>query len=122
MFDVDDTPPEVVQQAQAVAAKRGVKLCLSVRCFEVWIALHFARSAAPVINEDEAVALVRRHLGDYHAGRKVAPFDRLYPLSADACDNADWLRAQDCGNPATGVGDLVRLLLARLKAARERVG
>lgn len=122
VFDVDDSPLEAVRDAIALAERSGVRLCLSVRSFEVWLALHFERFARPVISEVEAVALVRRHVGGYGARNKLAPFGQLFPLSAAACDNADWLRDQGCANPATGVDELVRRLLQRLEEAKARHG
>lgn len=120
MCDVDDSSAADIASATALAAQMGMELCLSVRCFEVWIALHFARSSRPITCEDDAIKIVQAHFPLYGGRRgKFVPFDLLRPLTGVALANAEWLGRQGCANPATDVGKLVVKLQARLIAATE---
>lgn len=112
--DVDDTPAHIVTQAYAEADAAGIKLCLSQRCFEVWIGLHFGRSTAPITCEAEAIALVSPYLPEYRAGSKVASFGELFPRTEGAIENGAWLQAQACTNPSSAVHHLVRKLHANI--------
>lgn len=110
--DVDNTSKEQVAEAKVVATREGIKLCLSKRCFEVWLALHFERSTRSVTSEQEAISLVRKHIPTYADRVKVAPFSLLLPRSEDACGNASWLEERGLDDPQTDVHQLVRQLLA----------
>lgn len=108
--DVDNAREADVTAAQELAQRSGIQLCLSRRCFEVWLALHWERSARSVRSEAEAIQLVRRHVPSYAVRSKAAPFRELYPRTLTACDNADWLRRQGLADPSTDVDRLVRKL------------
>lgn len=114
--DVDDASPADVAAAKKKASQRGIDLILSVRCFEVWLALHWGRSAGPVQSEEDAVNLVRRHHAAYDASRKSLPFSLLLPRTADACANAVWLKGQGHDNPWTDVHYLVEVLRSKVAA------
>jgi hypothetical protein len=59
--DADDTSSKDLKNAFSLAERNGVNLCLSVRSFEVWLALHWGKiSVAPLTCERDAVALVRK--------------------------------------------------------------
>lgn len=115
--DVDNTSNEQVAEAVALAEKEGIKLCLSKRCFEIWIALHFERSTRAVTSEQEAIQIVRKHIPDYAKKIKVAPFSLLLPKSRDACGNADWLFSRDLDDPMTAVHKIVGSFLAEAEKA-----
>lgn len=110
--DVDDTRPIDGKRALAEAAASNIRLCLSSRSFEVWLALHWAKiSTAPLSTEREAVDLVRAHWPAYSRSDKSVPFRELFERASSACANADWLRRQGHSNPATDVDTLVKRLL-----------
>lgn len=111
--DVDDTSPQNLRSAKALAVRENVSLCLSCRCFEVWLALHWGPiSLAEIKTERDAVALVAGCHDKYHARDKHIPFEVLFARTKQACDNAEWLSRQAMPNPATDVHQLVRKLLA----------
>ncbi|WP_445501303.1 RloB family protein [Microvirga sp. G4-2] len=110
--DADDTTTRDLNRAIDLAKQNNINLCLSVRCFEVWIALHWDRiSVAPLTCERDAIALVRKRHKKYSKDAKYVPFTVLHPLSKAACDNAEWLIKQNVVNPATLVHRLVRKLI-----------
>lgn len=115
--DVDNAPERDVVAAAQLADRHGINLCLSRRCFEIWLALHFTRTTRMVRTEDEAIGLVREHLPEYAARIKVAPFGTLLPNSTRACENAEWLEGQDCDDPATAVHKIVRTFLREAEIA-----
>jgi hypothetical protein len=113
--DVDGASAADVAAAKADAVSNGLNLCLSDRCFEVWIALHFARSAKPIMTEADAVALVAQHQPEFTASNKLVPFSVLLPKTDDAVASTNWLTNQGTTNPATDV-DKVVLRLAKFYA------
>ena len=109
--DVDDTSEADLARAVSLAARSGINLGLSARCFEVWIALHWEQiSTAPILNEAEARKLVSRHYSEYTRGPKTVPFSVLYEHTDTAIHNAKWLSVQGHRNPLTGVHVLVEHL------------
>jgi len=109
--DIDDTSVNDLAKATALASKSGIRLGLSVRCFEVWIALHWPGiSTAPIANEREARKLVARNFPEYLSGPKTVPFSILFDRTDEAIKNADWLTAQKHTNPSTSVHQLIRIL------------
>lgn len=108
--DVDDTDDAIVKAALELAGRLGVRLCVSRRCFEVWMALHYERCSRPVLSESDAVELVAAHIPKYSARDKSAHFDDLWRRTNIAIDNADWLLKQGLENPSTRVHGLVRKL------------
>lgn len=114
--DQDDASSADVAAAKTLAGKHNIRLILSVRCFEVWLALHFGRiSTAPVESEADAIGLVREHYPPYCARSKSIPFGTLYPLTPKALDNARWLEQQGHLNPRTDVHHLVQALHDKLQ-------
>jgi hypothetical protein len=63
--DVDDTTNADLDQAKSLALEQNIKLCLSRRCFEVWILLHFHFSEREICDEADAIAQVAQHCPDY---------------------------------------------------------
>ena len=109
--DMDDTPAEGVESAIALANKAGVNLAISIRCFEVWIALHWpAKSCSPILSEKEAIKLVKKHYPQFSERKKTVPFAELFFRTDTALANADWLRKQAAANPRTDVHDLIKVL------------
>lgn len=118
--DVDDTSSQNLQSARALAKRENIELCLSSRCFEVWLALHWGKiSLAGIQSEREAVALVTQHYSAYSVKDKQVPFELLFERTKAACDNADWLLQQSLQNPHTEVQRLVRKLM-KMHADRTR--
>lgn len=105
--DVDDASNADVATAKSEAAQNGLNLCLSDRCFEIWLGLHFAKSAKAIMSEAEAIALIAQHQPDYSAKNKLVPFSVLLPETDKAVDNAKWLCDQSANNPSTNVDKIV---------------
>jgi hypothetical protein len=113
--DADDTSAGDLSAARDLALKVGIELCLSTRCFEVWLACHWGKiSTAPVMTEADARQLVGKHHPPYLKGPKFVPFRLLSPLTVGAIANAKWLEGQDLQNPATDVHRLIEKLIERL--------
>lgn len=113
--DIDDTSTQDLAKAKALAHRENINLCLSSRCFEVWLALHWSRiPLAPIQNEEDAVALVSQYHRAYNSGCKEVPFEALFQRTKAACLHADWLDEQGYTNPATNVHLLVKKLFANL--------
>lgn len=120
--DVDDANDEAIAEAKILAESLGIRLCLSNRCFEVWIALHYERSAKPILCEADAVDAVKKYIGSYSSRRKSATFSKVWPKTDVALRNAEWLQAQALDNPSTHVNGLVRKLRDNLSSeARSRL-
>lgn len=114
--DVDDTSANDLQNAKSLASSESIKLCLSQRCFEIWIRLHWPNiSTAPLRTESDARKLVAQVHPDYLRGKKTIPFSILYDRTEEAIKNAKWLAQQGHKNPATTVHLLVTRLLSLLK-------
>ncbi|WP_375419910.1 RloB family protein [uncultured Sphingomonas sp.] len=108
--DVDDTSSDDVARAQELARVNDIKLCLSNRCFEVWILLHYEFSGAAICNEKDAIDRVGKHCPDYGNPYKTLAFHELLPNTEIAIDNAVKLQAANPSNPMTLVHHLVRKL------------
>ncbi len=108
--DVDDTDVKDVAAANILAQQYDIRLCLSRRCFEVWMALHFGKCNKPILSEMDAIDIVSAHLPNFTARNKSAHFGELWRLTDVAIQNAEWLRAQEVENPSTNVHALVRKL------------
>ncbi len=106
--DVDDTSPECLREAESLAIANNVKLCLSNRCFEVWITLHFEFTDAVFANEQDAIERVSRHCAKYGAPYKSVAFYKLLEKTDDAISNAQKLDAMCSVNPRTSVHHLIR--------------
>lgn len=113
--DQDDADDACVEQAFQKAASSNIRLCLSTRCFEIWIALHFRKVDRAVSSESEAIKLVQQDVPSYGVKRKIAPFVQLLPLTDQAVRNGEWLQSQQLNNPRTNVHPLVRKLRDNLK-------
>lgn len=114
--DVDDTSHEDVIEAENLANKNDIRLCLSRRCFEIWMALHYGKSSKPILCEKDAIDLVSSYLPNYTDRAKSAHFSEIWFRTDVALSNADWLVAQACDNPATNVQSIVRKLGDNLPA------
>ncbi|MRI57501.1 RloB domain-containing protein [Methylobacterium sp. DB1607] len=118
--DVDDTSAADMAKAVQFAERHKIKLCASLRSFEVWLALHWGEvSLAEIRTEKDAVALVAKHYPAYTAKSKSIPFSELLPLTGRACQNAKWLEKQGVENPATMMHKLAELLVNILESKRK---
>lgn len=114
--DLDDTSGRQLTDARGVARKNGIKLCISNRCFEVWLALLWGMiSSSPILNEKQAVALVSQHHEKYTIRNKHVPFSVLLPLTEAACANAVSVRERGLDNPYTDVDLLISELIGLRK-------
>lgn len=108
--DVDDTSTADLSAARQLASSNDIRLCLSNRCFEIWIALHFKCYTQNIMCEKDAIDLVRRHFKDYGVNGKTIPFHVLHSETDAAIANAATLAATGFSNPSTSVHHLVRKL------------
>lgn len=108
--DVDDTQSPHLEEAVRLAATNDIRLCLSDRCFEIWIALHYAYTDKELATERDAIDLVRQFYSDYGAPYKTVPFHILHEKTQTAISNAAKLEKDGSGNPITKVHHLVRKL------------
>lgn len=107
--DVDDSSIANITAGVTKAKANGISLCLSNRCFEIWLACHWGKiSTAEIATEKEACALVAAHHKTYSSRNKVVPFDVLFPLTDDALLNGDWLEKRQISNPSTSLHKLVQ--------------
>lgn len=114
--DIDDTNITDLVKAKTFARRENINLCLSSRCFEVWLALHWSRiPLAPLQTEEDAVALVSQYHRAYNIGSKEVPFEVLFQRTEAACLHADWLTEQGHSNPTTDVHLLVKKLFTNTK-------
>lgn len=112
--DVDNASSESVRKAEMLAQRHGLNLCLSKRCFELWIMLHWAKTSRVISSERDAIEQVRQYIDDYAERVKVAPFDLLFPRTEIAIANAAWLRETEFNDPMTDVDLLVQKFLNAL--------
>ncbi|MBR0553986.1 RloB family protein [Stakelama marina] len=112
--DVDDTSADEILQAVAEAKRSGINLCLSNRCFEIWLVCHFEKTTRYISSESDAVALLQPHSDGYSANNKAIDFGKLFPLTEVAIANAVWLAEQGHDNPSTEVHRLVAKLFSAL--------
>jgi hypothetical protein len=111
--DADDTSVDEIISARRLAEKHRINLCLSTRCFEIWLALHWAKiSLSPISKSREAIALVQKYYPCFNERKKHVPFSVLQPLTVQACENARWLVAQNLDNPTTNVHELIDILIS----------
>ena len=108
--DCDGASAACIADAKAEAARQGIRLCLSDRCFEIWLALHWGRSEKPILSETDAVELVQEFHPAYSATNKSVPFALLYPRTEQAISNGQWLNSRGHNNPSTSVHSIVRKL------------
>ncbi len=113
--DVDDTNEDSLISARNLADESGIRLCLSNRCFEVWIRLHFEVSTAPILNSKDAIECIACHLKYYGNPQKVANFFDLFPKTSYAIRNGEQLEAYNLENPSTKVHNLVKKLSQNYK-------
>ncbi|AMB46391.1 hypothetical protein Y590_15808 [Methylobacterium sp. AMS5] len=114
--DVDDTSPQDLSDAVGICEKAQITLCVSTRSFEVWLALHWEKiSLSPLVNEKDAINLVSKHHNKYCKKEKEVDFAVLFPMTEQACRNADWLSRQGISNPGTNVHVLVSRLMKLYK-------
>src|SRR3546814_2975529 len=76
------------------------ELAISNPCFEVWVLLHFERSARPFANCQEVIRSLKQHRPEYTKSNKVV-LDGTLGLLEAALANATWLRAQGVALPST---------------------
>lgn len=112
--DCDNADAKNIAQAKEEAERNGIKICLSNRCFEVWILLHWCKSTAEISNEEDAIARVKAYYPNYSKKSKTVPFNVLLPRTEDALINAAWLSARNLINPNTMVHGLVKKLKENL--------
>lgn len=112
--DCDGATEECVAAAWSEAQGAGIKLCLSNRCFEVWLALHWKQLDGPIMSEQEAIALVREFVPGYSKANKSVPFAELLPRTDVALANAAWLRGRGHQNPWTNVDGVIKKIKSNL--------
>jgi len=114
---------QLIGDAEKLARRNGVTLCLSNPCFEIWLLAHFERTAKPYNDCKETIEQLKKHWRE-HCGQDYRKNDdRLYHRVAartpTAIANAKWVRethfrntrsTADC-NSSTDVYRLVGRLI-----------
>jgi hypothetical protein len=108
--DVDNTSAGDLHNAQQLATANDIRLCLSNRCFEIWLALHYSYSTQAIGCEEDAIELVKRHINSYSSRNKTIPFHNLYSKTEEAIARAEKLVAAGFENPFTSMHHLARKL------------
>ena len=115
---------ESLARALRVAREHDIKVCLSSPAFEVWLLLHFERSAGFCLDGRAVIVKLNKHWVKNFFMEYDKADDRLYHRIADststAIANAQWVREihhrekpdmVDC-NPSTEVYRLVKQFLS----------
>lgn len=116
VFDRDEHPnfPQAINRILQLDKFCAIPSC---PCFEIWILLHFAYSAAPRAR-DEALSEVIKHYNSYTKGSKTS-FQDLAPRLVNAIRNSRRLEADNrrtgADNPATKMHVLVEYLIGLRK-------
>jgi hypothetical protein len=111
VFDRDEHPG--VQEAYEKAVRAGLRVALSVPCFELWLLLHF-RDWRQSHDRKHIQAKCRGHLPDFEKELDEKMFAELWPLVGTAIDRARelkaWQATRGCKpwecNPLTDVHEL----------------
>lgn len=89
-YDVDENKDEDLDTAKRLAEANKIKILLSNPCFEIWILLHYERTAKTYQREDLYIE-VKKHIKNYEKCMEI------YPLLKDkqhfAIENAKMLNS-----------------------------
>ena len=101
---------QAVNKAQA----NGLKLAVSIPCFEYWYLLHFKSTTPPFANASEVIQALKKFITNYDKNTNV--FDQLSDYTDQAIVRAKRLRQthpdheNEYPNPSTRVDELVEML------------
>ena len=109
---VKDKP--LFYQAVNKAQANGLKLAVSIPCFEYWYLLHFKSTTQPFANASEVIQALKRFITNYDKNTNV--FNQLSDYTDQAIVRAKRLRQKhpdqdnEYPNPSTRVDELVEML------------
>ncbi|WAL72085.1 RloB family protein [Kitasatospora sp. YST-16] len=98
--------------AMKLARKHGIRIALSVPCFEYWLLLHFTACNAEVPDYRGLARLLKKHLPKYDKSR--LEFKHYRDGVESAVDRAAKRWESCCGehlNPSTTVHEIVRKMI-----------
>lgn len=115
LFDVDDHPN--ISQAKNLATARGIRICISNPCFDLWGILHYQQHDA-----EEHRHLIQKRLAKLMTsydpkGSKEFNYEEIHGSYAKAKTHAKELlrrRSEEAnagGNPSTNVYELLDLII-----------
>lgn len=109
VFDIDENTPQNLEKAAKLAVRKGIVLCPSNPCFELWYLLHFNYSDANLTSQ-EAEERINEYIQNYEKTRDYS--NVLYTKRDTAISNAKKLQAiRGEGNPSTSAYKVVEKLL-----------
>ncbi len=109
VFDIDQNTESNFQEARKLAASKGVILCPSNPCFEVWYLLHFSRLSAR-LTASEALEQAKKRIPGYEKAKDYSGLVREKRKTAIA--NAKLLaKGHNEDTPSTQIYLLVEKLL-----------
>ena len=108
--DLDDTAEDDLSRAEEMAAANSIRLCISRRCFEVWLQAHYEYSTASFTNRAEAIRAIAKHVPAYSKKNKTVPFIDLLDRHDQAITNAQRLVAEGVLDHTPAVFHLARKL------------
>ncbi len=92
VFDHDEHPK--LSEALQKAEDNGIKVALSVPCFEFWYLIHFTRTTRGFRDCKEVVRYLeaKKYIENYE--KSDVPLDLLLQKLDDAYENAEWIRKE----------------------------
>jgi hypothetical protein len=103
-----------VTAAARLAGRAGIRLAVSNPCFEYWLLLHHAESAAPEVSCGPVVDRLRQHLPAYDKGAlSFADFAGGVPAAIERARRREPTGNDHFVSPSTGVWVLATRMLER---------
>ncbi len=110
VFDLDEHPN--VTAAMTMARANGIKVALSVPCFELWLVLHF-RDSPGMIHRHAVQKMLKKHIAGYDKSVKYEDYHAGYPAAVKRAERLDGLAKvtnDPWMNPTTGVHRLTSVI------------
>lgn len=117
VFDLDDAPARIINDALALARRHKIKIAYSNQAFELWYVLHFEYLNA-AMNRDAYITKIAVYLGRPYRKNDPTMYEALKDLQPQAIQNAVRLMSQYSppkpvtDDPSTMVHQLVEALNA----------
>jgi hypothetical protein len=92
VYDVDCSPEKQLVDAQGIASKNNIKICVSNPCFEIWYLLHYKYTTSSLNSYNDVRRELLRYISDYDKNKDV--FGGLQPLQPKAISHAKLLEQQ----------------------------
>lgn len=117
-LDLDLAKEGKLKKAKESAASKGIILCTSNPCFEVWFIEHFGYTSKPFTSSSEVVKCLKKLMPDYC--KNLTDYEQIYARTQNAVANCMLLaehhmkdgaqNLQEFNNPQTEVYKLIQIL------------